>query len=176
MMDSRELAALVRAHQAELYRYMRYLGADVEAAKDLVQETFLAVVQGSTPPEGASDRAAAAWLRGIARNLFLRHCRESRTARVRADSELLERAEATWAHTFLRGGDGFDYVEALRKCLEALSERQRHVVDLRYAERASRADMAGKLQMTPNGVKSLLRRIRARLGACVERRLRMENA
>ena len=31
-----ELAALVKGHQAELFRYMRYLGADRVAAEDLV--------------------------------------------------------------------------------------------------------------------------------------------
>lgn len=172
-MQSQDLTALVRAHQAELYRYMRYLGAGDAAAQDLVQDTFLAVFQGSEPPE-PGDRAAAAWLRGIARNLFLRYCRETRTAKVRADSELLERAEATWRTAFLRDGDGFDYVEALRKCLDTLSEQQREVIELRYAQRKSRLDMAAQCQMTENGIKSLLRRIRARLAECVERRLSAE--
>ena len=172
-MHSQELTTLVRAHQAELYRYMRYLGADDGVAQDLVQDTFLAVFQGSEPSE-PGDRAAAAWLRGIARNLFLRHCRETRTAKVRADSELLERAEATWRAAFLRDGDGFDYVEALRTCLDTLTKQQREVIDLRYSQRRSRVDMAAQCQMTENGVKSLLRRIRARLAECVERRLKAE--
>jgi len=174
-MDSRELAALVKAHQAELWRYMRYLGADAHAAEDLVQDTFLTAFQSTALPEDDDDRAMARWLRGVARNLFLRHCRSSRRAPVAVDGAVLERAEATWAEAFLRGGDGFDYVEALRRCLKTLSEQQQRALDLRYAERRSRAEMAGLLAMTENGVKSLLRRIRARLAECVERRLRMES-
>ena len=94
---------------------------------------------------------------------------------MRADSRFLERAEAAWTAEFLRDGDGFDYVEALRKCLDRLTDRQRRAIDLRYAEKRSRAEMARQLDMTENGVKSLLRRIRAALGDCVQRRLNMEN-
>ena len=99
-----ELTALIRTHQAELYRYLRYLGADRTSAEDLVQETFLAAFQSDVNLEpGAS--AAAAWLRGIARNLFLQWCRRNRTSPARVDSETVERAEAAWRSTFLRGGD-----------------------------------------------------------------------
>jgi len=173
-MDKEALAAMVRSHQAEVYRYLRYLGADASAAEDLVQETFLAAFRSANAPCDTGGRGMAAWLRGIARNFWLRHCRRSRTDPVRADSELLERAEGVWADEFLRGGDGFDYVEALHKCLEALSERERYALDLRYAERKPRSDMAGLLQMTEDGVKSLLRRIRAALAECIRRRLELE--
>jgi RNA polymerase sigma-70 factor (ECF subfamily) len=175
-MDRDELAVLVRGHQAELYRYMRYLGADKAAAEDPVQETFLAAFRSTALPDTANDRATAAWLRGIARNLFLRGWRKSKRRPVRADSALLERAEAVWAAEFLREGDGFDYLEALRKCLETLSESHRHTLDLRYAEKKSRSEMARLLQMTENGVKSLLRRIRAGLADCIRKRLELESA
>jgi len=173
-MDRATLATLVKTHQAELHRYLRYLGADRSAADDLVQETFLAAFQSSHAPLPTHPRAGAAWLRGIARNLFLRHCRKQARTRVRANSQLVEQAEATWNSEFLRDGDGFDYVEALRRCLESLSERQRHVLDLRYESKTPRATMAQRLEMTENGVKSLLRRIRARLADCVRKRLTLE--
>ena len=38
-----DLERLVREHQAELWRYLRYLGSDAARAEDLVQETFLRV-------------------------------------------------------------------------------------------------------------------------------------
>jgi RNA polymerase sigma-70 factor (ECF subfamily) len=173
-MDRDALAALVRAHQAGLYRYVRYLGADNATAEDLVQETFLAAYRSATAPKASDERGTAAWLRGVARKLFLRHCRRRRTSPVRADSRLVEHAEATWTGQFLGDGDGFGYVEALRQCLEALSAEQRRALDLRYAERKSRAEMARLLAMSEDGVKSLLRRIRGRLAGCVRRRLKLD--
>ena len=38
--------ALIESHQAELWRYLRYLGCDAAEAEDLTQETFLAALSG----------------------------------------------------------------------------------------------------------------------------------
>lgn len=181
-MDRETLEGLIRAHQAELYRYARYLGADGFTAEDVVQDTFLAAAEGASPPADLAlgnkpnARRASAWLRGVARNVFLMHCRSKRTSPVKVDSNYLERAEGVWASRFLREGDGFDYVEALRRCLEALPRKQRRVIDLQYVHRKARAEMAALFSMTDDGVKSLLRRIRAILADCIERRLRSPGA
>ncbi|MFO7898652.1 MAG: sigma-70 family RNA polymerase sigma factor [Planctomycetota bacterium] len=171
----RELGALVRAHQAQLYRYLRYLGAPAAPAEDLLQDTFLAAMESPTPLQ-AEEPAAAAWLRGVARNRFLMWCRRRKTSPVQPVNQLVEQAEAVWVAEFLHGDNGFEYVEALRTCTESLPEKHRRALDLRYAEEASRARMAELLRMTENGVKSLLRRIRARLAECIERRLRSQEA
>ena len=170
--QTEEIATLIRAHQAEIYRYLRYLGADAATAEDLVQETFLAVLR-SGRAVAETEPGGAAWLRGIARNLFLQWCRSQRTAAVRADSESVERAEATWGAVFLREGDGFDYMEALRACYGTLQAQDRLVVDQRYAQHMSRADMAKANDLSEDGVKSVLRRIRRALAECVRRRLRL---
>jgi RNA polymerase sigma-70 factor (ECF subfamily) len=174
--DRETLAMLVRAHQAELYRYLRYLGARAPEAEDLVQETFIVAFRARNAPAQHTGRAMAAWLRGVARNLFLQHCRRRKREATPLDPALLEQAEGVWAGEFLRDGDGFDYVEALRKCLGKLSDKQREALDLRYEKRTSRADMAGILAMTETGVKSLLRRIRSALADCIRNRLAAEDA
>ena len=175
-MDRERLQTLVRLHQAELYRYLRYLGADAEAAADLVQETFLTALGGAAGPQTEEPRRQAAWLRGIARNLFLVYCRRARSSPVASDSRAVERAEATWQSAFLRDGDGFETLEALRACLATLPEKQRGVLDLHYAQKKSRAEMGRLLRLTEDGIKSLLRRLRAALGDCIEERLRAARA
>jgi RNA polymerase sigma-70 factor (ECF subfamily) len=169
-----DLETLVAAHQAELYRYVRYLGAVARAeAEDLVQETFLAAFRSRTPPP-PEERQQAAWLRGIARNLFLAHCRRRRKAPVALDHSWLERAEALWSEEFLRRADGFDYVEALRHCVGQLAGRQRQFVEMRYMQGKSRAEMARLCGMSADGIKSALQRARAVLADCVQRRLEAE--
>ncbi|MBI3272239.1 MAG: RNA polymerase sigma factor [Planctomycetes bacterium] len=171
-MDRDTLAELVHARQAEIFRYLRYLGAlDAGVAEDLAQETFLAAFRSTAPPPLDDERACAAWLRGIARNLFLMHCRRARANPVRTDEATIERAEAFWATRFLRSGDGFEYIEALRACVSGLSERARRLLDLCYAQRKSRDEMARSLDMSEDGIKSMLRRTRAALAECVRRRL-----
>ncbi len=167
-------AELIRGHQAEIYRYVRYLGAAQDVAEDLVQETFLAALRGAGPPAGKPPRVVAAWLRGVARNLFLTHCRRQKRNPVRISSQLVREAEDYWSSTLLRDGDGFDYVEALRRCVSGLNGRKRLALKLRYAQGKSRAEMAAVLDMTENGVRSLLQRVRAALGGCIAKRLATE--
>ena len=133
------------------------------AAEDLAQEAFVAGLahhrQGDAlPGEG--------WLRTTARNFWLQHMRRRR----RRPAELrLEAADEVWDRQ--AGSDGGDgYRAALRACMRKLSERDRLALSLRYGEGASREEMAERLDMQVEGVKSLLQRLRMALRACVERR------
>ena len=127
-MDRNTLETLVQSHQSEIYRYLRYLGAQPVEAEDLVQDTFVAAYGESRMPDPNNPPLCAGWLRGIARNRFLMHCRSRRTARHAIDSKSLERSEEVWRDQFLRDGDGFDYLEALRQCLGVLSERHQQLL------------------------------------------------
>ncbi|MGL4419363.1 MAG: RNA polymerase sigma factor [Gemmataceae bacterium] len=166
-MNTTRLETLVRIHQAELFRYLRYLGAHpVSTAEDLVQETFLAALRGGEPAtEG--EVAQGAWLRGIARNLFLNHCRKEKSRRTTITAEAAEIADTVWSREFLREGDGFDYLSALRNCLTRVPPGKRKLLDLFYREGLSRERLAVVTQMTEDGVKSALRRVRDQLAACI---------
>src|SRR6186997_2559087 len=65
-----DLAEAADAHRLGIWRYLRFLGCDDAAADDLTQETFLAVARGAG--NGDAVRDVPAYLRGIARNLFLK--------------------------------------------------------------------------------------------------------
>lgn len=163
---------MVRVHQAEIYRYLRFLGAvERDLAEDLVQETFVAAWESRQPPDATDPERRAAWLRGIARNRFRMHCRRARASPVVYDEATLERAERVWTTEYLRGDDGSDYREALRRCVERLDPGARRAIELRYRDELGRAEMAGRLGLSEDGVKSLLRRIRAGLADCVRRTL-----
>ncbi len=167
---------VIRAHQAELYRYLRYLGADAHAAEDLVQETFLAAHGNPRLGRLVGDRAQAAYLRGMARNLYLLSRRRDAARPAEVSRADLDQAEAVWQNEFLREGDGFDYVEALRRCLAALEAGHRRFLHRHYAENRTRAELARELDMAVEGVKTLARRLRARLADCIRRRLRLPEA
>jgi RNA polymerase sigma-70 factor, ECF subfamily len=62
----RDAAEVVRRYQAEVWRYLRYLGASAELADDLTQETFLQFLRAPYEERGPGSRAA--WLRTVARN------------------------------------------------------------------------------------------------------------
>ncbi len=164
-----DLAALVQAHQAGVWRYLRFLGCEPAEADDLVQETFLAVLRDGF--EERSEAQTAAYLRTVARNRLLMARRRQRSRPMAVD---LEAAEAVWAETV--GEDGLsDYLVALGECLKkAVTPRVRRALDLHYRDRASRADIAEQLGMAVEGVKTLLRRARSALRDCVERKIGRE--
>jgi RNA polymerase sigma factor (sigma-70 family) len=67
---------------------------------------------------------------------------------------------------------GNAYLDALGECLEKLEGRAKQVVDLHYREQHGRAEIAARLEMTADGVKSLLRRTRDVLRQCVEAKVK----
>ena len=60
---------------------------------------------------------------------------------------------------------------SLAECLETLTERSRRALDLFYREGAGRTRIAEALDLTVDGVKTLMRRARETLRACIGRRL-----
>ena len=158
-----DLTGLVERHQAEVWRYLRYLGAQSAEADDLVQETFLAVARSGF--EERSRHESARYLRTAARNQFLSLRRKQKREVL---SARLEAAEAVWVEH--ASGDLWEnQIGAVRGCVEKLEGRARQAIDLHYREKASRLAIAERLGMKPDGVKTLLRRTRAVLRECIER-------
>jgi RNA polymerase sigma-70 factor (ECF subfamily) len=161
-----DLAELVRAHQAALWRYLRFLGCDEPEADDLAQETFLAVWR--KPFEERSTAATNAYLRSVARNLFLGLRRKQRR-QVSAGG--LDAADAVWQR-FVSDERPDAFLEALTECLDTLDGRARQAIDLRYRDGAGRDDIAQSLDLSAEGAKTLLRRTRELLRRCVQHRTR----
>ena len=167
-----ELEQLVRDHQPAIYRYLRYLGAQLAVAEDLTQETFLATMkENPNQPDHPDDPRWQAWLRGIARNLFLAECRRSATQAIPLDDPTLDHAEEVWASHFESESAWADHLVALRACMEKLPPRQREALEMRYTNRTAREDMALALEMSEQGVKTRLRRIRVALARCIQQRM-----
>jgi RNA polymerase sigma-70 factor (ECF subfamily) len=158
-----DAARIVQQHQAEVWRYLRYLGCSAELADDLTQETFLQYLRA--PYEERCAAARSGWLRTVARNLYLRSFRQPAVT-VRE----LEEGDAVWLQ-FARDDGGAGWLDALRSCLQELDGRARAAVRLQYEQRASRQQIGDELGIGQDGVKSLLRRVRGVLRRCIEGRL-----
>src|SRR5215469_17981734 len=119
-----DVTRLVREHQAGVWRYLRVLGCPASEVDDLTQETFLAVL--TKPFQDYNRHATAAYLRQVARNLFI-----SSRRRALPVAELDE-AEAAWSRWAAKD-DGQELLAALRNCLQTLTARARQALDLRFA-------------------------------------------
>ncbi len=171
------LADIAQTHRLGIWRYLRFLGCDDAGADDLTQETFLAVARGGNGIDGNGEpiRDMPAYLRGVARKVFLKQVSRSRRepSLEKLDDAYLAEADEVWSQ-FAGNDDGDTWIESLRECVEQLSGRGRQAIDLHYREELSREQIARRLEMTPDGIKTLLRRTREVLRQCVERKVRAE--
>ncbi len=161
-----DLEGLVRAHQTGLWRYLRFLGCEPDLAEDLVQETFLALLE--KPFEERGPASTAAFLRRVAKNLYLMRLRKAARTPVFED---IERADQDWRRVS-GDDDGEEYVTALRDCFELLGTKARQALGLRFREGLDRRSIARSLGLGEDGIKSLMRRSRAALRDCVRRKIR----
>ena len=161
-----DLAALMREHQAGVWRFLRALGAEANLADDVTQETFLAVYR--KPFEQRSRGQTIAYLRIVAKNLFLKARRKA--GREVAVAEL-EHVESEWVE-LVGEDDGAELTRALKECLKQLDEKPKQALDLQYKEGKQRVEIAEAMGMTDDGIKTLLRRTKARLKKCMELRVR----
>jgi RNA polymerase sigma-70 factor, ECF subfamily len=158
-----------------VYRFALFLTRDPSASEEIAQETFRVALSTSPPPESPNPGhavEAAAWLRGIARNLARNHIRKKRRKWVLFSSGILELAEAH----FIASGAGDDEVWESRKlalatCMGKLGEPDRNLIRRRYEQGEHVSAMAVPLGMEANSVSKRLERIRKALRDCINNAL-----
>ncbi len=153
----------VDVHRTAIWRYLRMLGASADEADELAQETMLVGCRSLLPGEPA---AARAFLRGVARNQWLR---TRRFWQRRREREIALAVEELWLAT-ADADDGDDRIERLRGCLAALAPRTREALELHYRDGLPWTDVASRVGLLANGVKTLVQRARQMLRQCLERR------
>lgn len=163
---------LVSRYQARVYRLACRLTADEGDAKDVLQETFLAVYRGL--PAFRADARFSTWLYRIATNAALMH----RRARARRPTESLEaflpRFDAAGVHAAepadLRAASRADEVldrkllaEKARAGLDRLPDIYRDAFVLRDLEELTTAEVADLLGIDAAAVRQRVHRARLML-------------
>lgn len=160
-----DVVQLIACHQASVWRYLRALGCDACLADDLTQDTFLEVMR--RPFVQYSDQATAAYLRRVAHNLFITVKRRSGKVIAVERPEDLETAWMRWA-----GFDGgSSALDALEHCFKRLSPRAQQALRMRFANDATREEIAEALSISEHGAKNLMQRAKTSLRECVESKL-----
>ncbi len=120
-----------------------------------------------------SGRPFVGWALWIAKSRVMDFYRAQNRTRIVFSHELLSQL----ADTIVRQADGRSRRrEALEACLDELPPRSRRLLELRYVEERSTAEMARETSSTSGSVRVLLSRVRTALASCIEQRLAMENA
>jgi RNA polymerase sigma factor (sigma-70 family) len=135
------------AHERPLLRYAKWLLGDVDAARDVVQETFLRLCKENP---ARLDGHMAAWLFTVCRNLALDHRQHSRRSAPIDDVEPQVCADLDERH---------DAQQALKQVLaivDTLPPNQREVVSLKFQGDLSYKEISAVTGLSVSNVGFLL--------------------
>ena len=144
---------LFAEHRDGVFRYLRRIVGEAEAARDLTQEVFLRVARTEVPE--ATDVECRAWVFKIARNLALNHLRDGRR---RPDT--VEAVEQSTPATQ-------ELAVTLQQALAGLPDLERDVFLMREMAGLSYDEIASACELTLDAVRARLHRARMQLRAAL---------
>ena len=154
-MDKNNFSDLYSASHKDLYKYCRSLCGNDADAQDLMQQTYLKALKSL---EKLNDENLPAWLRSVARNIFLDNLRKSRYSA----EELTEIPDNSNNPEFI--AEKRDIGRILLKTLkDCLSPVQRMTVILYYYDEKSVSEIARIMQCSVGTVESRLYYARKKL-------------
>jgi len=164
--DRAAFAALVRAHQNEVYTLARRLVGDPHLASDVTQETLIRAWRAL--PRFRGDAQLSTWLHRITVNTaWTQKKRAKKHAGVPID-ELTQIAAPEGADHPAVAGELADLRAQLRAALDRLPESQRQVVVMKDVYGWSHAEISEAMDISVTAAKVRLHRARAKLAKDLE--------
>lgn len=173
--------SLIDAHGDTLYRFALVRVGNKDVAEDLVQETFLAALQGTYRESGPT--AERRWMIGILKHKIVDYFRRTSREPIQHPDQPGHAAE----DTFLEDGhwtpeaaamqawpeqpdkliERRQFWDALAGCMDRLPPRAAQVFTLRELDELDTEDICELLQLTPTNFGVILHRARKQLRDCL---------
>ena len=179
--DEEAFEQIFRRHHEALWRFAYHQVGDDEIAREIVQDVFFALWRRHAEWEVTSS--IGGWLYGAVRHYILRHRRNERTVTRITDravrAVVAEQGEAVAGDAVAVGmgtptRDAHARIEAeelddaVTRALDALPERRRLAMTLRWKHDLSAPEIARVLGTTPQAVRHLLMRARDEIAALLK--------
>jgi RNA polymerase sigma-70 factor (ECF subfamily) len=155
--------------QSALYAFIASLLGGVEHAGDVLQETNVSLCRRAADYDAAQPFLR--WAYAFARFEVMAWRKRQERSRLVFDDELVALLAAELEEPAERAER---QLAALEGCLERLPQKQREVIQARYAEGEAVQDIARRMARPENAVAALLYRIRKALAECMEAALSRE--
>lgn len=169
---------IVRALLRDRVKILSYLDSilgDFHLAEDCFQELCAAAVGKDDYFE--DETHLLRWSLRAGRNKAIDSVRRRSRQECLLDSEILEALEEQWlAESSNALENDSDRVQALKACLDELTDNSRRIVDLRYTEGLKSGRIAEILGRKVEAVYRSLARSHVALRECMERRLAKEGS
>ena len=160
---------LLASSQSRIMGCIYALVLNMQDTEEVYQQTCLVMWQKFDSFDPGTDFAK--WACSVAYLAVMEFFRKKRNRRVRFSDEFLADF-AIWGP--MPREDDSHRMRALAGCLEALRERDRELITLRYGGEAAVGGIAQQLGRTVQSVSNSLGRIRATLMECIQRTLAAE--
>lgn len=161
---------LLTGHQASLRAFIISLMPGSPDVQDVLQDTNIVIWEKMNQFESGSNFKA--WAFSIARNNVMAHLRSVKRSQSPALNENVIQAICdAW---YQRPQNTTDMRQlALEHCLNKLSNRERRLVESRYASHLSIKEHAASIGRSAETLRVTLFRIREKLRKCVNARIKM---
>lgn len=166
---TRQFVQLIRCHDKRILAFILTMVPNRANAEDILQETLTEMWLKFDSFEKGTDFAA--WGVTIAKYMVLRFLKKQKRVKVRFRSDLLALIQEESAQAI---DDMSDYMEALRICMQKLSQRQQRFLKLRYEQKQSFREIAVCLAVSAPAVHKESVKTHASLVRCIRRRLGYE--
>lgn len=172
----------VKDHSDYLYNYALYKVSDEEMAQDLVQDTFIAGLNGKDSFKGNSTERT--WLVSILKRKIIDHYRKSavRKNTVNTDFSMPFNTEGVYKnHWSDEGAPGKwniekshnlekdEFQRILELCLSLLPPQWRDVFHLKMMEECSGEEICKEMDITSSNLWVIIHRAKLKMRACLEK-------
>jgi RNA polymerase sigma-70 factor (TIGR02943 family) len=179
--NQQNAAEWVNQYSDELYRYSLNRVRDSDAAKDLVQETFLAAWRNIDHYNG--EASVKTWLFTILKNKIIDHYRKASTRFEHIFSKTIDKDDPffdsfehwaehaypkDWEINYENPIETDEFYTVLNKCKGKLKEIQNAVFSLKYLEGLESEEICKVLNLSSSNYWVLLHRAKTQLRACLE--------
>ncbi|TLF43230.1 sigma-70 family RNA polymerase sigma factor [Maribacter aurantiacus] len=164
-----------------LFNYAIGKVSDVEVAKDLVSETFLAGLKSAKNYKG--DAAERTWLIAILKRKVIDYYRKSNSKKGKAEVRMSlgypDETEGDWLEEKVadpNGNLGSDTIEneelglALQLCIDRLPQKQSQVFTMKTIQGISTEEICNELGINPSNLWVMIHRARTALMECLNQK------
>lgn len=178
-MQNENLSEWVKKYTSELLNWAYHKTSSMEIAEDLVQETFLAAAEKFQTFK--HDSSPKTWLFSILNHKIIDYYRKKVKQPIGFDENKQsgffdsegswkpEKQPKSWseAESHLLDEEGFQKV--LKKCLDALPDKWRAGVQMKYLTEKSSKEICQDLEITSSNYWQMLHRAKLQLRDCIEK-------
>ncbi len=172
----------VKTYADQLFRFASLRINDKEAAKDLVQETFLAALRNVDTFKG--EISEKNWLYTILKNKIIDHYRKKASSLISQlevsnnESEYFDeenhwiknRIPKEWQIDYNSTLDSNEFLEILQQCMKRLSELLKMVFAMKYLDERESDEICKELKITTSNYWVILHRSKLQLRDCIEKK------